>query len=78
MFFSQLDFLCIGIPREDNLLLCADGNTAEKWNGCYERESYRIQCPNGYYPCNNLRDNSVEFVCGTDCSANDGKRVCHF
>ena len=37
------EFECYEESRDDNKLLCADGHTAEKWNGCIERGSYRLE-----------------------------------
>ena len=59
-------------------LLCLDGKSADKWNGCIDRGSVRVQCPQGFYPCNKLRDNGKEFICGEDCSNSGGKRECEF
>merc|ERR1712179_707248 len=56
---------CIGKPREDLKLLCSDGRAGDKWDGCFERGSVRVQCPRGRSPCNGLRKeaNFSEFHC---------------
>ena len=72
------EFECYEESRDDDKLLCADGHTAGKWNGCIERGSYRIQCPSGTKPCNRLRKGTQgkEFTCGTTCSSQGGVRTC--
>lgn len=75
MIFS--DVVCIGEQRDDNKLLCSDGELTDSWDweGCSLRGTVRIQCPEDYYPCNNLR--SKEFVCDKTCDNDGGKRECH-
>merc|ERR1719431_1141415 len=67
---------CIGEPRDDDLLLCADGKTGVLWDGCVDRGSTRVQCPKGYYPCNQLKANGKVFHCDTSCDGYGGKRDC--
>ena len=74
-----LEIRCVTEPtRDSDKLLCLDGKTVDKWNGCINRGSVRVQCPKGYYPCNQLRDNGKEFMCGKTCNNNGGKRECEF
>ena len=77
--------MCIGEPREDEKLLCSDGELIDiekdaDWSGCFDRGSVRVQCPKDYYPCNKLRKSSdyKEFICAKDCSNKGGKRDCNF
>ena len=67
--------VCIGEPREDDKLLCADGKTGAQWNGCVNRGVDRLQCPKGFYPCNQLNSNG-QFHCDPTCKDNGGKRSC--
>jgi len=67
---------CIGEPRDDDKLLCADGKTGSLWDGCVARGSFRVQCPRGYYPCNQLKANGKVFHCDTSCQEYGGKRNC--
>ena len=70
--------VCLGEPRDDDKLLCADGETADIWSGCFDRGSVRIQCPRGTYPCNNLRiaSNYTEFQCYSNCKNFGGYKEC--
>ena len=70
--FSELK--CIAEPRDDDKLLCADGDTGSKWTGCVDRGSVRIQCPKNSFPCNNMNSNN-EFICSSDCSKHGDKRT---
>ena len=74
--FCCAEVRCIAEPRDDDYLLCADGETGSKWKGCVDRGSVRIQCPKNKYPCNNMNSNN-EFVCSSDCSkyGHGGKRT---
>ena len=65
---------CVAQPRNDDKLLCADGDTGSKWTGCVDRGSVRIQCPKNSYPCNNMNSNN-EFICSSDCSKHGDKRT---
>jgi len=72
------DFMCIEEPREDDNLLCSDGEVGPQWDGCFDRGSVRIQCPKGFHPCNEFRaeTNNKEFHCGKDCRKYGGSRKC--
>merc|ERR1719320_1567075 len=73
---SDCDKDCIGEPRDDDKLLFADGKTGSLWDGCVARGSFRVQCPRGYYPCNQLKANGKVFHCDTSCQGYGGKRNC--
>ena len=80
-YYCQNDYLfvcaevrCVAEPRDDDKLLCADGNTGSKWTGCVDRGSVRIQCPKNSFPCNNMNSNN-EFICSSDCSKHGDKRT---
>ena len=74
--FPSAELRCLSESRLDDKLLCSDGSVENKWDGCVDKGSVRVQCPKGFVPCNKLRDNGVEFKCGTDCSRNGGQRSC--
>ena len=74
--FLSAELRCLSESRLDDKLLCSDGSVENKWDGCVDKGSVRVQCPKGFVPCNKLRDNGVEFKCGTDCSRNGGQRTC--
>ena len=61
--------MCVGESRQDDNLLCSDGETADFPDGCFSRGSISIQCPKDYHPCNNFRPeaNYHEFECQKDC-----------
>ena len=67
---------CYSESRFDDKLLCSDGSVQDKWTGCVDNNSVRVQCPKGHVPCNKLNSNG-EFVCSTDCSNHDGDRTCY-
>jgi len=75
---EEKDFMCIEEPREDDYLLCSDGEVGTQWDGCFDRGSVRIQCPKGFHPCNDFRaeTNNKEFHCGKDCKKFGGSRKC--
>ena len=87
--FLVVSMYCLPEPRENHTLLCADGTEialdiektgdAGGWGGCHARGSVRVQCPQNYYPCNNLRKASddKEFLCSKDCSTRGGYRDCY-
>ena len=84
--FLVVSMDCLPEPRDDDKLLCADGEMIDLdieneigWGGCYDRGSVRVQCPQNYYPCNNLRKASdyKEFICSKDCSKRGGIRNCY-
>ena len=72
--FVCAEVRCVAEPRDDDKLLCADGDTGSKWTGCVDRGSVRIQCPKNFYPCNNMNSNN-EFICSSDCSKHGDKRT---
>merc|ERR1712038_1985250 len=67
---------CEGKPTESaTQLKCLDGALADRWDGCVERGSVRVQCPYPFIPCNDLKHSSPlargelcksngEFKCG--------------
>ena len=66
---------CEGKPTEfADQLKCSDGELADKWDGCVDRGSKRVQCPYPFIPCNQLKSNG-EFKCGRSCSSFGGKRT---
>ena len=83
--YVSAELRCIGEPRTDDTLLCADQETVSSigwdevgWRGCAARGSVRIQCPQGHYPCNYLLESTgfTEFHCGLTCDEHGGKRDC--
>ena len=68
--------ICYSTSTSNDLLECANGNFAEKWNGCIDQGSARIRCPQGYFPCNALTETGVEFSCWNDCASHGGQKIC--
>ena len=72
---------CFAKPRSSggtNELRCANGELGAGWNKCVEKESIRVQCPQGTYPCNGLRGEAgeAEFKCDESCEASERVSQC--
>ena len=68
--------ICYSTSTRNNLLECANGKFAKKWNGCIDQDSFRIRCPRGMFPCNDLATNGKEFRCSRNCVPHGGLKSC--
>jgi len=66
-----------GILLENSGLECANGDFVDTWNGCRAKGSFRVRCPENYFPCNNLANNGEEFRCMKDCTDDGGLKECY-
>ena len=74
--YDLLGGFCHSLSTSNDMLECANGEFGEQWNGCLDQNSFRVRCPQGYFPCNNLAGNGIEFSCFKDCANNGGLKKC--